>query len=305
MTLRVWHDGRDVGLLSANERSLRFAYADAWRSDAQAFALSPRLPMTSSEHEGDEVLHFFANLLPEGPVLDTLCRLRRLPRGDVFRLLASFGREGAGAFDVLAEDESPDQAFGHVPYDADMIRADLAEMRRDVPLLHRHGELRLSLAGAQNKLPVALIDGRLHLPVGAAASTHILKPAPARRLRPFGRERGSVHAPGRRRRHTDGFGADLEGSGTDAPGRTLRPRRLRRAGHAPAPTRFLPARRRAPGPEVRIGRRSGIREPVCAGRCTRHSARARPTATRRLAGLQLPDRQRRCAWQEAAATRWC
>lgn len=177
MNLRVWHDGRDVGLLSANERRLRFAYADAWRSDAQAFALSPRLPMTLPEHEGDEVLHFFANLLPEGPVLDTLCRLRRLPRGDVFRLLASFGRECAGAFDVLAEDESPDQAFGHVPYDANMIRADLAEMRRDVPLLHRHGELRLSLAGAQNKLPVALIDGRLHLPVGAAASTHILKPA--------------------------------------------------------------------------------------------------------------------------------
>ena len=177
MRLQVWHQGRSVGVLTSAERALHFAYAEEWRSDARAFALSPRLPTTLSEHVGDEVLHFFANLLPEGPVLDSLCRLRRLPRGDVFRLLASFGREGAGAFDVMAEGESLDQASGHLRYDADMIRADLAEMRRDVPLLHRHGELRLSLAGAQNKLPIALIDGRLHLPAGAAASTHILKPA--------------------------------------------------------------------------------------------------------------------------------
>jgi serine/threonine-protein kinase HipA len=177
MNLRVWHDGRDVGLLSAKERRLRFAYADAWRSDPQGFALSPRLPMTSSVHEGDEVMHFFANLLPEGLVLDTLCRLRRLPRGDVFRLLEHFGREGAGAFDILADGEMPDRSTDYAPYDVQSLRDDLADMRRDVPLLHRHGELRLSLAGAQNKLPVALIDDRLHLPLGTAASTHILKPA--------------------------------------------------------------------------------------------------------------------------------
>lgn len=175
--LRVWHEGRCVGLLSAAERSLRFAYAPDWLADGAAFALSPRLALAQPVHNGDEVLHFFANLLPEGRVLDTLCRLRRLPRGDIFRLLESFGREGAGAFEVGPEEGEPGRESGYVRYDIDAIRGDLAEMRRDIPLLHRHGELRLSLAGAQDKLPVALLDGRLHLPRGIAASTHILKPA--------------------------------------------------------------------------------------------------------------------------------
>lgn len=177
MRLQVWHQGRRVGVLSSTKRTLHLAYTDTWQSDAQAFSLSPRLPISQTEHEGDDVLHFFANLLPEGPVLDTLCRIRRLPRGDIFRLLESFGREGAGAFEVWPEDVIRDDTLDYARYDATTIRADLAEMRRDVPLLHRHGELRLSLAGAQNKLPVALIDGHLHLPLGTAASTHILKPA--------------------------------------------------------------------------------------------------------------------------------
>jgi serine/threonine-protein kinase HipA len=34
---------------------------------------------------------------------------------------------------------------------------------------------RLSLAGVQDKLPVALLDGKLHLPLNGAPSTHILK----------------------------------------------------------------------------------------------------------------------------------
>lgn len=175
--LRVWHEGSGVGLLSTAQRSLRFAYAPDWLADETAFALSPRLPLSQPTHDGDEVLHFFANLLPEGRVLDLLCRLRRLPRGDIFQLLESFGREGAGAFAIGPEQAEPERDAGYVHHDVDAIRGDLAEMRRDVPLLHRHGELRLSLAGAQDKLPVALQDGRLYLPRGSAASTHILKPA--------------------------------------------------------------------------------------------------------------------------------
>lgn len=44
-----------------------------------------------------------------------------------------------------------------------------------IPLLVGGAPTRLSLAGAQDKLPVALFDGRIHLPLTGAASTHILK----------------------------------------------------------------------------------------------------------------------------------
>src|SRR5262249_16816154 len=37
--------------------------------------------------------------------------------------------------------------------------------------------IRLSLAGAQDKLPVLVVDGRIALPLHGAPSSHILKPA--------------------------------------------------------------------------------------------------------------------------------
>ena len=47
----------------------------------------------------------------------------------------------------------------------------------DRPMLAQRDGLRLSLAGAQDKLPVVFDGGRVGLPRGGAASTHILKPA--------------------------------------------------------------------------------------------------------------------------------
>lgn len=175
--LTVRHVGIDVGELRAQGRELRFRYHPDWLTLPTAFALSPRLPLTGESYAGEEVLVFFANLLPEGPVLDALCRLQRLPRGNVFRLLEAFGRECAGAFELVQESGTGSPSPGYQPYPVDVLRADLDDLRRHVPLLHRHGELRLSLAGAQNKLPVCYRDGALFLPTGGAASSHILKPA--------------------------------------------------------------------------------------------------------------------------------
>jgi serine/threonine-protein kinase HipA len=48
------------------------------------------------------------------------------------------------------------------------------------PLLAGRAGIRLSLAGAQNKLPVVLVDGRIALPAPGQPTTHILKPAMTR-----------------------------------------------------------------------------------------------------------------------------
>jgi serine/threonine-protein kinase HipA len=45
------------------------------------------------------------------------------------------------------------------------------------PLLAGEEGIRLSLAGAQDKLPVLAVDGRIALPLHGAPSSHILKPA--------------------------------------------------------------------------------------------------------------------------------
>ncbi|HVR82382.1 MAG TPA: type II toxin-antitoxin system HipA family toxin [Luteimonas sp.] len=178
--LRVRHAAQSVGTLSAEGRELRFAYAPAWLGAPHAFPLSPRMPLAEAPYVGEEVLFFFANLLPEGNVLDTLCQLRRLPRGNVFRMLEAFGRECAGAFELVPDTE-PDNAVHskqrYQTYSSAQLAADLASLRNNVPLLQSHGELRLSLAGAQNKIPVRYADGQLFLPAQGAPSTHILKPA--------------------------------------------------------------------------------------------------------------------------------
>lgn len=176
--LTVRYQGTVVGELTAPEGRLAFEYSNAWRSDPKAFPLSPRLPLANEPQPPDEVTYFFANLLPEGPILDALSSLRRLPRSNLFRLLAEFGRECAGAFEITSPDDDGAGAGAHyLPYPPQQLAEDLDALRRNVPLLHLHGELRLSMAGAQNKIPVHYIDGELFLPAAGAASTWILKPA--------------------------------------------------------------------------------------------------------------------------------
>lgn len=182
--LAVVHARGTVGSLRADAGELEFTYAPSWLKRAGAFPLSPRLPPREAPWRGDEVLFFFANLLPEGAVLDTLMKLRKLPRGNVYRLLEAFGRECAGAFAVVPEGESDRArpAAEYKEYSRQALAGDLARLRDHIPLLARHAELRLSLAGAQDKIPVRYADGKLWLPQADAPSTHILKPAlqPAR-----------------------------------------------------------------------------------------------------------------------------
>jgi serine/threonine-protein kinase HipA len=177
--LAVVHARGKVGTLRFGAGGLEFAYAPEWLKRADAFPLSPRLPLREEAWVGEEVTFFFANLLPEGAILDTLAKLRRLPRGDVYRMIEAFGRECAGAFEIVPEDEATrgERAPQYRQYTRKELVADLARLRDNIPLLARHAELRLSLAGAQNKIPVRYADGELWLPEGDAPSTHILKPA--------------------------------------------------------------------------------------------------------------------------------
>jgi serine/threonine-protein kinase HipA len=57
----------------------------------------------------------------------------------------------------------------------DELDAKIEEMPRR-PLLTATEGVRLSLAGAQNKLPVFVQDGKIFLPLAASPSSHILKP---------------------------------------------------------------------------------------------------------------------------------
>lgn len=187
--LHIWYKDRKVGELDSRDRDLVLRYVPEWIANADAFPLSPRLPLRDAEHIGEEPMVFVSNLLPEGPLLSALTKLRRLPKNDVYALVREFGAEVAGAFSILLEGEVPATKGRYGLYSEKALCADLQAVRDNVPIVSRHEKIRLSLAGAQNKIAVYVsaatkppndavrtTGGILMLPNGGAASSHILKP---------------------------------------------------------------------------------------------------------------------------------
>ncbi|MCW5827846.1 MAG: type II toxin-antitoxin system HipA family toxin [Deltaproteobacteria bacterium] len=175
--LKVWHETEPVGTIIADKRRLQFTYDPAWLKADAAFPLSPRLPLRPEPYDNDPVALFFSNLLPEGPVLSAILKLKQIPAGDLYAQLEALGEDAAGAFSITPGGVKRTRKASYAPYSPAMIRADIERLGKRLPLLAQHGELRLSLAGAQDKIPVKWDGGKFSLPKDGAASTHILKPA--------------------------------------------------------------------------------------------------------------------------------
>ena len=98
-----------------------------------------------------------------------------------FKLLEHLGGEVAGALMLLPDGDVPQPPTGGAP---DILSDDrlltLLDHLPVRPMLAGEGGLRLSLAGAQSKLPVLLIDGKIALPAPGQPTSHILKPPIAR-----------------------------------------------------------------------------------------------------------------------------
>ena len=115
---------------------------------------------------------FFANLLPEGAVREAICARLGISRDNDLALLRAIGGECAGALSVVAAGAEPaTQRRPTYELLEDRRLQAFVDGKRTLPLLAGGPSTRLSLAGAQDKLPVAILDGRIHLPVGDAPST--------------------------------------------------------------------------------------------------------------------------------------
>ena len=171
MNLPVRLAGRLVGMLSAPAQGpLSFRYDEAWLAEPRAFPISLSLPLGPELVEGAAAHAFFANLLPEGRVRTLVCRRLGLSEENDAALLAAIGGECAGALTI---GEAPAEA-GYDELESREL-ADLARAGGALPTMAGRRGVRLSLAGAQDKLPVRIDGGRVLLPLGDAPSTHIIK----------------------------------------------------------------------------------------------------------------------------------
>ena len=180
--LHVWWDGQLVGTLSQQDGRLGFVYAPPWLDSATARPLSMSLPLRGEAFDDRAARPFFAGLLPEGAMRVSIARRLHVSARNDFALLDRLGGECAGAVTLLEPGQTPEEEA--IPPGEEGVRwlddAALLQLMDELPrrpLLAGEAGVRLSLAGAQDKLPVVVREGRIGLPLHGTASTHILKPA--------------------------------------------------------------------------------------------------------------------------------
>ncbi len=157
--------------LGDDGRSMGFRYSEAARfaiSNSLPLATGMFAPTTGTAH------NWFANLLPEEASRQLLVNRLGIADDD-FSLLAAIGGDCAGALRIV-DPERADALIesGQEPVDPNQL-ARWAQGKERYALFQPGKATRLSLAGAQDKIPVILEGGQLYLPSGAAASSHLIK----------------------------------------------------------------------------------------------------------------------------------
>ncbi len=176
-TLEVFLEQKLLGVLAEGNGIWRFTYDTSWLGSEGAFPIAPGIPLEQGSilDEGTKrpVQWFFDNLLPEEQLRTRLAQERNLDQADAFALLQAYGAESAGALTLLPPGTQ-------LPEPGRRLLTDeaLAKRLHDLPKVTLEAEApkKMSLAGAQNKLPIILADTEYFEPVGSEPSTHILKP---------------------------------------------------------------------------------------------------------------------------------
>ena len=177
--LDIWWDGQLAGQLTQDpDGELGFVYSADWLGRESAPALSASLPKRVSHYSRRECRPFFGGLLPEEGQRDAAAQALGVSPQNDFALLDRLGGDVAGALQILPPGEMPTVPSSNqrpAPLDeAGLIRVlDALPVR---PLLAGEEGLRLSLAGAQAKVPVVVVSGAVALPIPFQPTTHILKP---------------------------------------------------------------------------------------------------------------------------------
>jgi serine/threonine-protein kinase HipA len=181
-SLTIWMNGMRVGSWTAAPRlPQEFSYADEWIHSKAARPLSLSMPLgpTGTIYRGDNVEHYFDNLLPDNPRIRERIRQRFGAKSTrSFELLAEIGRDCIGAIQITAEDATRPNIKR---IDGDPLdEAGIAQALEDALTGNALGraeddDFRISLAGAQEKTALLRVGTQWLLPTGATPTTHILK----------------------------------------------------------------------------------------------------------------------------------
>jgi serine/threonine-protein kinase HipA len=177
--LTVVHKNGIVGTLTKTaDADFIFQYDPQWIESRFSFPVSQSLPLQMSAFSKGDSTRFFSNLLPEGLLRRSITRQLGISEDNDFELLKLIGGECAGALSIIpagSDSTADDQVrFQYNPLLPDDLES-LAKRGKFYSSIAYQKPMRLSLAGAQDKLPVLFKDDTIYLPEGNSPSSHIIK----------------------------------------------------------------------------------------------------------------------------------
>jgi len=176
-TLDVYLHSEFVGhLIQDDGGQMIFQYAESWLQRPGASPLSQSLPLRKERFSRNECRGYFGGILPEESKREIIARNLGISARNDYAMLEQIGGECAGAVTFVPTGEVlPESEYRYRALSSEELAAVLRELPRR-PLLAGDEGIRLSLAGAQDKIAVRVDGDEISLPLGGAPSTHILKP---------------------------------------------------------------------------------------------------------------------------------
>ncbi|QJE01514.1 type II toxin-antitoxin system HipA family toxin [Massilia forsythiae] len=180
--LVLWLNGTPAAYWDASSRQNVLGYYDDWLNDEQGRPLSLSLPFRpdNAPYRGQLVENYFDNLLPDSEAIRRRLATHFRCEGIApYQLLTAVGRDCVGAIQLLPEGEEPADLF--TIRGEPMSESQVASLLRNTTSGRLPGQadddtdLRLSIAGAQEKSALLWHAEQWHKPVGSTPTTHILK----------------------------------------------------------------------------------------------------------------------------------
>lgn len=181
-TLGIWMNGEFVGHWTfSSTYGHSFSYDAAWIRHPRSRSLSLSLPLSlgTNPFTGSRVESYFDNLLPDSPgIRKRIAAKFGADSVQAFQLLEKIGRDCVGAIQILPADSAPPDVRR---IDAEPLSEQDIERILDDTVSNRNvgipieDELRISIAGAQEKTALLWHDNQWCRPHGTTPTTHILK----------------------------------------------------------------------------------------------------------------------------------
>ena len=166
MKLNVFYGNEKAGCLESTEnRGVIFIYDEKYLNEKNSVSLSASLLLQNKEFTQKQCIPFFSGLLPEEDSRKKIADYLHVSETSTLKLLEALGGECAGLISILPEEEEPVSKNNYTlnledyePLEENRLK-EFVEKMNTRPLIKADDKLRLSLAGAQEKLALANIDG--------------------------------------------------------------------------------------------------------------------------------------------------